>query len=156
MATVTKTDIINKINEYNNSNDRKCPAKDLVKLLGIKSVIERKAFEKLLKDMKDTGELSSKKGRGGGLFVPEGVATAVEAEIVDTADTLTEDDFTGLPTIDASPVENDADDERDQSDASYQKLMEMSSGVIPMDEDWVKANWPDAWVDSNEEADAAL
>ena len=151
MAIVTKSDIFAKITEYSNSNDRKCPAKDLGKLLGVKTVVERKAFEKLLKEMKDNGEVLSKKGRGGGLYIPTGVDTGIEANSVETEE-IVEDSNDDL--IEAQPLDIDTEDidpdTQDRSDESYQKLMEMSSGQIPMDEDWVKANWPEAWEGDSE------
>lgn len=149
MTMATKTDIFNKINEYVSSNDRKCPAKELAVMLGVKTVTERKAFDALLKSMKDSGEIVSKKGRGGGLFIPENVETVVSTSEVETEDS-TEDIF------EAQPVYLDGDEAeivegQDRSDESYDKLMKMSSGEIPMDEEWVKANWPDAWHESTEE-----
>jgi DNA-binding IscR family transcriptional regulator len=146
MAMVTKTEIFEKIREYNETNERKCPAKELVKMFGKLTIIERKGLESLIKTLKDNGELLSKKGRGGGLYLADGVTNTkvVEAEIVeeDSTDTV----------IEASPVEVDSEigndpPKPDQSDESYNKLMDMVSGNIETDEQWIKTNWPDAWTE---------
>lgn len=143
MATVTKTEIFQKIREYNESNERKCPSKELVKLFGKLTITERKGLEALIKNLKDSGELLSKKGRGGGLYLSPTVdnVEAVEPEIVD-------EDSEPI-TIEASPVEiedsNIGTIEPDHSDESYNRLMDMVSGRIETDEVWVKTNWPDAW-----------
>lgn len=155
MTIVTKADIFTKINEYNAANERKCPSKDLLKLLGLKTVTERKQFEALVKNMKASGELLSKKGRGGGLYISPSVVIEVSDSVDESIDSEIETDTS--PVIEATPVDIEdssdleTDSSQDRSDESYQKLMQMSSGEIPMDEDWVKTNWPEAWTDNSED-----
>jgi len=66
-STVSKTEILNSIKCYVEDNKRPCPAKYLVREYG-------DDITELLTQMKKVGEIIGKRGRNGGIVIPDGAS----------------------------------------------------------------------------------
>jgi len=127
--------VLTTIREFHTSNERPCPKTHLIGKFG-NDVLD------VLDSLKESGKITGKRGRNGGFVLADGITLDVTPVTVDApaSDTGEESNEDAVSADDSEVPSLSTDD--------VQRMSDMMSGAIPMDEDWLRKINPSMFDDA--------